>query len=68
MTRREYEDLQERLSKKLHQAHYDFSPKREEGYKDGILAAKSILKSVYHQYEQTEGEQCINQKNRIPNP
>lgn len=56
MTRREYEDLQERLSKKLHSKHYDFSPKREEGYKEGILVAKSILKSVYHEYEEKEEE------------
>lgn len=56
MTRREYEDLQERLSKKLHSKHYDFSPKREEGYKEGILVAKSILRSVYHEYEEKEEE------------
>lgn len=53
MTRYEYEDLQARLSKKLHTKPYD-SPKREEGYKDGILAAKSILKSVYREYAEEE--------------
>ena len=56
MTRQEYEYLQERLSKKLHAGYPDFSPKREEGYKEGILAAKSILKSVYHEYEEKEEE------------
>lgn len=54
MTKREYEYLQERLSKKLHSKPYGFSPKREEGYKDGILAAKSILKSVYREYAEEE--------------
>lgn len=54
MTKHEYEYLQERLSKKLHSNPYGFSPKREEGYKDGILAAKSILKSVYREYAEEE--------------
>ena len=54
MTKQEYECLQEWLSKKLQAGYPDFSPKREEGYKEGLLVAKSIVKSVYQKYIKVE--------------
>ena len=50
MDRCEYEYLQERLSRKMHNNPYGRTGnfKREDGYKEGILAAKSILSEYYH--------------------
>lgn len=42
MTKMEYDHLQERLTKLLHKP-TEYSGNRREAYKDGILAAKSML-------------------------
>ena len=49
MTKQEYEQLQAELSKKLEKNPYTSigSAKQKEGYKAGILAAKSILSAYY---------------------
>ena len=54
MTRRQYEDLQEQLSRKMRDNPYgrNGSYKYEEGYKQGVLAAKSILSKFYHRSEE----------------
>ena len=54
MTRRQYEDLQEQLSRKMRDNPYgkNGSYKYEEGYKQGILAAKNVLSNFYHQFEE----------------
>lgn len=57
MTKREYEDLQERLSKKLGRKYFEGSQKRAEGFEKGILVAKSIVKSVYQEYEKKRRRQ-----------
>lgn len=59
MTKREYEDLQERLSKKLGRKYFEGSQKRAEGFEKGILVAKSIVKSVYQEYEKREEDKRI---------
>lgn len=58
MDRREYEQLQERLSRKMHNNPYSRTGnyKREDGYKEGIMAAKSILSSWYHEHYEQKGE------------
>ena len=50
MDRCEYEYLQKRLSRKMHNNPYGRTGnfKREDGYKEGILVAKSILSEYYH--------------------
>ena len=57
MDRCEYEYLQERLSRKMHNNPYGRTGnfKREDGYKEGILAAKSILSEYYHVKEAKKG-------------
>ena len=48
MYRREYEEIQDRLSRKLKErAPWELSRNRREDYERGILAAKSIIKSIY---------------------
>lgn len=49
MTREEYDTLQERLTKKAENNPYRLNSgyKRESSYKEGILAAKSILHEFY---------------------
>lgn len=49
MTQWEYKSLQDALTKKSENNPYRFtgSFKREDGYKEGILDAKSILHSFY---------------------
>lgn len=56
MTNQEYADIQELLSKKLHNNPYTHTgnSKREEGYQKGVLAAKSILSAYYHAYCEQE--------------
>lgn len=53
MTRWQYEDLQEQLSRKMRGNPYgkNGNYKYEEGYKQGILAAKSVLSNFYHRLE-----------------
>ena len=46
MTEQEYNDIQNALSKKL-KNHKGYSSNKEEEYNNGILAAKSIIKSIY---------------------
>lgn len=53
MTRVEYEHLQERLTKLLHKP-TEYSGNRREAYKDGILAAKSMLHDEFNQYMKEE--------------
>ena len=53
MDRREYEHLQERFSKLLVKEPY-LSRNRSEEYRQGVLAAKSVLKEVF--YRQLEQE------------
>lgn len=54
MTRWQYEDLQEQLSRKMRDNPYgkNGNYKYEEGYKQGILAAKSVLSNFYHRLEE----------------
>lgn len=49
MTQWEYKSLQDALTKKSENNPYRFTGnfKREDGYKEGILDAKSILHSFY---------------------
>lgn len=57
MTRQEYEDLQERLSAKLHSEFDVFvSQKCQDAYEHGLKVAKSIVRSVYHKYADMESE------------
>ena len=46
MTEAEYNEIQYALTKKL-KNHKGYSSNREEEYNNGILAAKSIIKSIY---------------------
>ncbi len=57
MTRIEYEILQERLTKKMQNNPYGRTGnfKREDGYNEGILAAKSILSDYYHRNGEKNG-------------
>ena len=58
MTNWQYEMLQDLLTRKAENNPYGRSGnfKYEEGYKQGILAAKSILSDFYHrQFEGKEG-------------
>lgn len=55
MDRHEYEYLQERLSKLLAKADY-LSRNKEQAYKDGVLAAKSVLKAAFYK-QQEEGQE-----------
>ena len=48
MTQNEYNILQERFSAKLRNR-YTYSSNRNEAYKDGVLACKSILKEIFEQ-------------------
>lgn len=52
MEKWQYEMLQEQLSHKMRDNPYGKNGnfKYEEGYKEGILAAKSILASFYHRF------------------
>lgn len=43
MTKEEYEYLQNKFSKKMKEKKYFNSPNRDNGYKEGLLVAKSIL-------------------------
>ena len=56
MERDQYEKLQEQLSEKLKNNPYGKNGnfKYKEGYKQGILAAKSILSDFYHRYCEKE--------------
>jgi hypothetical protein len=51
MTRREYEELQERMSKLLNKRLW-MSRYEEQGYRKGVMEAKSALKAAF--YEQQE--------------
>lgn len=46
MTETEYKEIQDRLTAKL-KNHKGYSTNKETAYNEGILAAKSIIKSVY---------------------
>lgn len=49
MNPREYEILQDRLTKKLQYNPYKYGMiKKRDGYKEGILVAKSILHEFYN--------------------
>lgn len=54
----EYEALQAALSKKHENTPYSYTGnfKRESGYKEGILAAKSILHSFFYQQQSQDKE------------
>lgn len=47
MTNQEYDEIQERLSKKLIKKPSGYLTSKEEEYNRGILAAKSIVKDIY---------------------
>lgn len=48
MTRQEYENIQERLRRKLYEFHpRGLSGKRLEGYQEGIRSAMSIIKEIH---------------------
>lgn len=46
MTDKEYQQLQDALTRKL-KNHKGYSSNKETAYNDGILVAKSIIKSFY---------------------
>lgn len=50
MNEKEYKYIQDRLLKKIHDIpYYEYiSSERNQGYKQDILAAKSILSEIYH--------------------
>lgn len=52
MTEAEYWEIQKRLTKKIENNPYERfgGYRREESYKEGILAAKSILSDYYHRF------------------
>lgn len=54
----EYEALQAALTKKYENNSYTLNGnfKRASGYKEGILAAKSVLHSFYERQSQDKGE------------
>lgn len=56
MTKEQYEMLQKKLSQKADNNPYGKRGlfKYEEGYRKGILAAKSIVSSFYHEYYEKE--------------
>jgi len=58
MTREEYDALQERLTKKAENNPYrrNSGYKRESCYKEGILAAKSILHEFYQRQAENHGQ------------
>lgn len=56
MTRQEYEYLQERFSKLLAKKPYGRANEKEV-YRSGVLAAKSVLKEVFHRQEETEAQE-----------
>ena len=51
MDRREYEELQERMSKLLNKRLW-MSRNEEEGYRKGVLAAKSALKAAFYKQQE----------------
>ena len=53
MDRREYEYLQERFSKLIAKKPYGKANEKE-AYKNGILAAKSVLKEVFYRQQEQE--------------
>lgn len=53
MDRREYEYLQERFSKLMAKKPYGKANEKE-AYKNGILAAKSVLKEVFYRQQEQE--------------
>ncbi len=55
MDRHEYEYLQDRFSKLLAKADYLIRNK-EQAYKDGVLAAKSVLKEVFERQQEREAQ------------
>lgn len=55
MDRREYEYLQEELSKLLNKRLW-CGRNEEQGYRNGVLAAKSKLKEVFYAQEDDEDE------------
>ena len=48
MTREEYKELQELFTKKINQCEY-LSGNKSGAYREGVLACKSILKTVYEE-------------------
>ena len=52
MTKKEYETLQDRFSKKLDR--HPYTGNKGQAYKEGVLACKSILKEVF---ERLDGEE-----------
>ena len=53
MDRREYEHLQEELSKLLNKRLW-CGRNEEQGYRNGVLAAKSKLKEVFYRQQEME--------------
>lgn len=58
MEKWQYQMLQDQLTRKAknNPCGKSGSFKREEGYKEGILAAKSILSDFYHRYCEKEDQ------------
>ena len=55
MTEREYKEIQDRLTAKL-KNHKGYSTNKETAYNEGILAAKSIVKSIYEHQNHVTGQ------------
>lgn len=51
MTKQEYEYIQDRFTKKLYDSIYRNSVgyNKEEAYREGVLACKSVLSEIFHQ-------------------
>lgn len=56
MTRKEYDEIQNRLSKKL----ISNPTNKEDEYNKGILASKSIIKEIYNKYNREEINNAFN--------
>ena len=56
MTEREYKEIQDRLTAKL-KNHTRYATNKETAYNEGILAAKSIIKSIYESKSQADNTQ-----------
>lgn len=57
MNKKEYDHLQQTLSKKMEEnlyIKYGFSGNRSEGFKQGILVAKSIIHNMYESQHRKE--------------
>lgn len=65
MTEQEYSSLQEQLTRKRENSPYARTGnfKRQEGFQEGVLAAKSILSAYYHAHSE---QKCQSDPHKVP--